>query len=561
MRFTILFFAAVLSLVSALAHADSLVWKEIATRSNASKQASLSGAKAFQFDAAAFQEMVKPQQRQINLQPFTIVELPLPSGEILSFQGEAYTFEEFPGNDFQAWKVVSTTDPAITGRIDYSSVGFHATLFMPDGEVVIIDPQEFLGENQRYDVKYKSDTHTKKDFSCTLHDHPESRLSKAGTEVAQRAARGLKTYRLAMAATRQYTRYFGGIDNALNAVRATINRVNTIYARDLELQLILVSGTNLMFTDTMNPYNEALDLKDQNTRIINSIIGVNAYDIGHLVSQGGSGGIAGLSSVCDANRKGMGFTSLSVPQGDAFDIDFVSHEIGHQFGATHTFNSNTGSCSGRNRTTSTAYEPGSGSTIMAYAGICLANDLQANSDAVFHIASIEQIDSFVRSGGGASCGGTVGTGNSAPDIDTTAVTQNLFIKAGEPFTLTGAASDVDGDTLAYNWDQFDAGTATDVNVDAGDNALYRSTLPSASPSRTFPGLTTKTRNLRFKFVVRDGKGGVSSTTTMVNVTDGEAPGTPPSSVVVSSGGGGAMFKLLIMFGVLWGIGLFRNRTL
>lgn len=556
MRLTILIFAAVLSFASLSAHADIFAWQEIADQER-DQGINSSGVKTFQLDAVVFQQAARLAQRQVSNQPFEM-NLPLPSGEVMPFYAEPYTFEESPGDDFQAWRVSSTTTPAITGAVDYSSIGFHATLFMPDGDIAIIDPQELLGQNQRYNVKLRSATHKDKDFSCTVHDHSESLVSKVEAEVAQRAARGLKTYRLAMAATSRYTTYFDGVDNALNAIRAMVNRVNAIYERDLEVQLILVSGTNLVFSSDNTPFVENVDttsLAEQNTPIIDGIIGSGGYDIGHVVSQGGLGGIAALASVCNANAKGYGATSRDNPIGDAFNIDFVAHEIGHQFGATHTFNSETGSCGGGNREAGTAYEPGSGSTIMAYAGICPPNDLQANSDALFHIGSIEQIDAFIGDPArGGSCGNFVGTTNSAPDIDLSALTQNLIVKAGEEFTLTGAATDVDGDTLSYNWDQFDAGTATDVNVDAGDNALFRSTLPSASPTRTFPGLTTKNRNLTFKFVVRDGRGGVSSATTIVKVIDGEEADTPPSS----SGGGGAMFKLLILFGILWGIGVIRK---
>lgn len=577
MQNIILFFPALLCVFLSAANAENILWNNLSETSNKLSN-NVAGVATFQLDADRFKQTILTQAKNIQVDDL-LIDIPLPSGEVVAFRTEPYSFEASPSADFQAWKVTSVSEPFITGVIDYSSIGFHATLFMPDGEVVTIDPQDRLGDSQQYAVKPRSASHKDKGFSCTLHDHghTESLAKTINQQVTQRPARGLKTYRLAMAATRQYTSFFGGENNALNAIRATVNRVNAIYARDLELQLILVSGTNLIFSNATNPYPyiegvSSNPLLDQNTDVINSIIGSVAYDIGHVVSQGGGGGIAGLASVCSVDRKGAGFTSRVQPQGDAFDIDFVAHEIGHQLGATHTFNSTTESCAGRNRSAQTAYEPGSGTSIMAYAGICGLNNLQLNSDAMFHIGSIEQIDENIRNGSGASCGNVVGTSNSAPDINLSVVANNVTtVVAGQSFTLTGAATDVDaGQTLSYNWDQFDAGTATDAFVDAGDNALYRSTLPSASPTRTFPGYTTKNRTLTFKFVVRDGNGGVSSTPVSINVVGGESFNTPTTSTnapqlplelgsnTSNSGGGGAIVKLLMLFGILWGIGLIRK---
>ena len=304
----------------------------------------------------------------------------------------------------------------------------------------------------------------------------------------------------------------------LAAEVTTVNRVVGVYEKELAVRLVLVanndqlvflSGLGTQPSPTFNN-NDGLLLLRQNQENVERIIGKANYDIGHVVSTGG-GGIASLGVVCNNNYKAQGVTGLPNPVGDAFDIDFVAHEIGHQFAGSHPFNS----CGGGNSANS-AWEPGSGSTIMAYAGICRQDEnLQSNSDAIFHTGNYQEMRAFIVS---TTCGTDSPTGNTAPVV--MAPPSGKTLPIGTPFKLTATATDAENDPLTYLWEELDLGSRTapnDAQV-ANDNVpLFRSFMPLLTGTRYFPRLTglvnnttvigerlpTVTRTLKFRCTARD----------------------------------------------------------
>ncbi len=350
----------------------------------------------------------------------------------------------------------------------------------------------------------------------------------------------LQNYRLAIAATAEYTAFFGGQTQALAAIESFVSSVNEIFEPELSIHFDLVSDINTIFTDTASDgYSNGNTnaMISENTPILNTIIGSSNYDIGHVfgTSPSGGAGLAGLAVVNGVTNKGRGVSISSNPQGPSW-VSLVGHELGHQFGAEHTFNANAFGAAVGNRSASNAYEPASGSTIMSYAGISGADDLQPDPDDYFHSASFEQVQTFIA---GAGTPHTITpTGNSVPTVSGGS---NFTIPAGTPFELTAIGSDADiGDTLVYTWEQLDRGDAMSLPLtDNGSSPLFRAFPPSTNANRVFPRLSdlaagvntaaigevlpTTTRDLNFRTTVRDGNHGVNSDDVLISVVD---TGTP-----------------------------------
>lgn len=509
-----------------------------------------------------------------TLAPPLELVLPWPDGSDRRFRVEESPIVEpglaaqFP--ELRTYVAQGLDDPTATARLSLTPMGFHAMILAAEG-TVFIDP--YRRWHAELAIAYFKEQAVRREgdrFRCEVtsagaagdapRDAPAPDIADVAPVPETPSGAMLRTYRLALAATGEYSTAVCSpnpvaVSCALAAIVVSMNRVDAIYEREVAVRMILVANNNLVvYTNGgTDPYtnNSGTTMLGQNQTNLNTVIGTANYDVGHVFSTGG-GGVASLNVPCTAS-KARGVTGSSNPVGDGFDVDYVAHEMGHQFGGNHTFNGTTGACGGGNRNTSSAYEPGSGSTIMAYAGICGAEDLQPHSDDTFHSKSFDEIVTFSTGATGNSCAVVTATGNGVPVVNPGAA---YTIPRLTPFTLTGSAVDPDGDSLTYMWEEYDLGTAAPPNDDvAAARPIFRSFVPLATPSRTFPRLadilgnvttlgesmSTRNRTMTFRLTARDnraGGGGVDRAATTVTVAAAAGPFlvTAPNTAVTWTGG-------------------------
>lgn len=470
------------------------------------------------------------------------IDFPMPDGSYATFEvWEAPVMSpeltaQYP--DIRSFAGKNLDRKGMIARFDISPKGLHA-MFLTVGEnTVYIDPYA-RGNTIDYLCYYRKDSAKKdgSDFQCLVDDREPIGIPGPGVTDRAGDCGNLRQYRLALACTGEYANFHGsyGTDKApaLAAMNTSMNRVNGVFERDAGIRMVIIANnSNIIYTDPdTDPYtnDDGAAMLDENQATCDGVIGTANYDIGHAFSTGG-GGIAALGSPCSTNFKAMGVTGLPSPVGDFFDIDYVAHEMGHQFNAQHTQYNN---CQ---RSSASAMEPGSASTIMGYAGICSPN-IQDHSDDYFHARSLQQIGSFVTSGGGGSCDQLVASGNSAP------VAANLTdrtIPKSTPFILSGSATDPQGDVMSFCWEQMNAySSPMQPMPPAATNTtgpVFRSLLPVSSGSRYFPNfddvlagipttwevLPSIGRSLSFRMTVRDNNpsGGCTTEKNMTVTTSG-----------------------------------------
>ena len=470
-----------------------------------------------------------------KLHNFEVWELPLLSSELQ---------EKFPNVRSYIGKKLSP--PYNTIRFSLGTTGLHVMNFTLTGDTEFIDP--YTKDGLSYTVYSKNEL-PQRDRSkvCLVKENSTQAKSNRALEAIVGDGK-LRTFRLALSCTGQYAQFHLTDQNipesateaekkaaVLSAMNTSMTRVNGIFERDvaLTMQLVANNETIIYLDGNTDPYvavEDHIATLNEIQTVCDTQIGTANYDMGHLFKIGGAG-YAALSSVC-TSIKGKGFTGTDPPLRDAFDIDFVAHEIGHQFGATHSFNN---SCRS-NRTNATAVEPGSGSTIMGYAGFCSPN-IQEFSDAYFHTVNVEQMYRTITVGA-STCATITGTGNTPPTAN---AGLDYTIPKSTPFVLSGSATDTSGN-LTHCWEQTDTQIANMPPLPNNSGGpSFRSLPPTTDMKRFFPKketvlagetgsqweqLPSVNRNMNFSYTVRDNElpaGQVARDKMTVTVTETAGP--------------------------------------
>lgn len=497
--------------------------------------------------------------RMANSKSNTIVSIPNADGVL-----ERYTIFENSSMDpalaarypeIKSYIGIGIDNPAATAYFSVSPLGFKSMVLAPDKSAVFIEPiSADLGTYTVYRKADKAQSLTR--FECSV-------INEVAPQIEGAMARPnaddavLRTFRLAMSCTGEYTTYFGGTKAlALAAINNSITRCNGVFEKDFGARLIIIANTDLViYTNaSTDPYSAAASMSSWNSQLqstLTSVIGEANYDIGHLFGATGGGGNAGcIGCICVNGSKGSGITSPAdgIPSGDNFDIDYVAHEIGHQMGANHTFTHS-------NEGTGVQVEPGSGSTIMGYAGIT-SLDVQPHSDAFFHAVSIQQVTNNIKA---KTCSVNIATGNAIP---TAGAGLDYTIPKSTPFMLTATGTDANGDALTYNWEEMDNQTTSAAPSATKTTGVdFRSYNSSSSPTRYFPrmasvltgsmttagseltveALPSVARTLNFRVTVRDNRAGGPANNSddmvvTVNATAGPFNVTAPNTAVSYAGG-------------------------
>lgn len=430
--------------------------------------------------------------------------------------------KKFPA--IRSYKGISLNNPGRTTRFSVSPQGLEAVI-SGNGPEIYIETVGIPNEALVYrtaDVRPDAFDVAPMPCGVELANEIIEELDEKGQRLEKRSAGepiDLRTYRLALAATGEWTLQSGGTVNAaLSRMVSSVNRINQVLESEVAIRLILIDNNDqIIFPDpNTDPYfsaNVGRDLLQINTSVINDRVGVSAYDFGHVYTGTCSdvGGVASLASVCTP-RKGAAVTCWYTSNLEYVSVRIAAHEMGHQMSANHTFNN----CNG-NEATGNAYEPGSGSTIMSYFGLCGGNNVSGQFVPNYHVATLQEILAYMHRGNGNSCATRIPTSNIAPDV-TIPLEDGFYIPVETPFILDCQAEDANVDELMFTWEQFDIGPGQRPRcMPSGDSPLFRSVAPREETYRIFPDLDfilsqvedcyellpTITRNMNFRVTARD----------------------------------------------------------
>lgn len=518
---------------------------------------------AVQLEFPRLQKILAKTPHEFNQQKGIIIPIPMPDGSLEDFEvWESSIMEEGLATRYPSIKTFkgrSINNPSIVSRLGYSNIGFHAIIQSPEG-IILID-RIATKQTSYYTTsfaKHSAVTEEMKSMtrSCgtaSLDNHLEEGLETAihHSLVNKGASRNtadpvdLYIYRAAIATSGEYAEFHQANSKVevLSHITATMNQANIIYERDLALRMILIEEIDsLIFLDpATDPYSDGSNVASsytENATAIETRVSADKFDIGHVFIAQCGGGVVGIGGgkVCDFTKS----SGISCQFGsDAnFAINLVCHEMGHQMYANHSWTNCPGNES--NQAGGTAYEPGSGSTIMSYAGACgNRNNIQNSADGYFHVTNLQEILTDKLAGRTNGCAVKMPTGNLKPEAVIN-YENGFYIPISTPFELKGDGIDENGDELTYCWEQYNTGPSIDLGTPAGSTPIFRSFPPTTEPTRVFPRmfnilnnrndvtevLPTYKRNLTFRLTVRDNNveaGGVDWKNLSFEVTEDAGP--------------------------------------
>jgi hypothetical protein len=443
-----------------------------------------------------------------------VLKLLIPSGEERIFEIEENTnfapelVVKYP--EIKTYIGTCPDDKMLSVRFDISPLGYSA-IYNNHGEMTIIEPKD-LSKNLYAVVPYEE---TQNGWECghlelkPLYKSKTRRLAKTN---AISNGTVLKTLRTAIATTGEFTTANGGVSGALARINSLLTVVNAVYMIDLAIKFELIAANStIMFTDSLTDPFTALHVvssgksgtafRNFNT---NGTLLFGTYDIGHTLHvskpTGGTSslGVATLEIVCDDYWKAQGWTQYTGSNSNSNINSLVggilTHEFGHQLGASHNFNSNVSNCGSQ---LGDQFEPGSGSTIMAYLGLCGSQNLTGSKENFFHIASMESM--LMGLSFYPVWGVNTTLTNALPVVNAGA---DYTVPSNTPFLLKGVATDANSDPLTYIWEQKDEGVYNDAgslgqtNGVGGYSAvrsrtapLFRSKKSITTANRSFPAET------------------------------------------------------------------------
>lgn len=463
-----------------------------------------------------------------------IIVVPNPQGNFENFEVWPIQLRSTPrqsDSEVKTFRGHKVDDPTVEISFSIYDLATYIRVYGGERDYIVLP----TGEKQKSVVFYRDDE-KRSHFDCVTEeiDHRDEALNHSHGHRNT----NMRIYEIAFSASGEYSQHFGGnpysTQNVRNAITAGLNMANPIFERDLGITLVDVTTDDLVFenpaTDPFTNLSNKSQLLVENQTAITSALGSDGFDVGHLLVWQNLGGIAAVGVTCNDNHKAKGLTGVTYSL-SRFWIEYFAHELGHQFGAKHN-HSTGGNC---NSSYNYRFEPGDGSSIMSYSGLC-GNGYQNNLHEFFHYGSIERSNNYAF-----ACYES-GESINIPEISTDA--SSLQIPKQTPFLLVG-----DGQADQYNWIQYDgsgSSVMTSPASDCEDCALFRYGAPSDEKHRFFPNydevlegnnndvtwevLPSIARTMTFKFVGRSNPG-VDALDVTVTVHD-----SGPFQLVYPNGG-------------------------